>query len=57
MESDGTVELNKEEQALKFAEIYVDIFSFLPFVKIQEPGDLKVNYELWGHLVDFYNQL
>jgi len=57
MGSDGTVELNKEEQALKFAEIYVDIFSFLPFVKIQEPGDLKVNYELWGHLVDFYNQL
>ena len=30
--------LNKEEQALKFAEIGIDIFSFLPFVKIQEPG-------------------
>ncbi len=47
----------KEEELKKFTLINADIFEFLKFVKIQEPGDLALGYELWEHLVDFYQQL
>jgi len=37
--------------------MWVDIFSFLPYVKIQEPGKLALPYELWSHLTDFFTAL
>lgn len=49
--------LSKKEQLFKLGEIRRDLFAFLPFVKIQEPGELSLEYELWPHLRDFYNQL
>ncbi len=33
------------------------IFSFLKYVKIQEPGKLSADYGLWNHLIDFYQKL
>lgn len=33
------------------------ILEFLPYVKIQEPGELALEYELWSHLVDFFKKL
>ena len=47
----------KEEQAIEFARIGKSVFSFLRHVKIQEPGDLELDYTLWEHLRDFYNNL
>ena len=45
------------EKILEFAKFKMDIFSFLKYVKIQEPNKLALDYELWSHLIDFYNQL
>jgi len=39
------------------AKIATDPFEFLKYVKIQEPGELALDYELWPHLIDFFNQL
>ena len=33
------------------------LFHVLKYVKIIEPGNQALNYELWPHLEDFYNQL
>jgi len=49
--------LNKEEQKRELSKIATSIFNFLPLVKIQEPGALALDYELWGHLRDFYINL
>ncbi len=49
--------MDKKEQLFKLGEIRTDLFEFLKYVKIQEPGDLALDYELWPHLEDFYNQL
>ncbi len=49
--------MNKEEQLLEQGKIALDIFQFLKYVKIQEPGNLALDYVLWPHLRDFYNQL
>lgn len=46
-----------KEQAIEIGKIAKDIFAFLPYVKIQEPGELALDYELWPHLEDFYQQL
>ena len=47
-------------QVDKLAELALvkeDIFAFLKYVKIQQPGKLRLDYILWPHLADFYNQL
>ena len=35
----------------------IDVFNFLRYVKIQEPGELSLDYELWPHLVGFFKTL
>ena len=42
------------EKLEKLTGIFADPFEFLKYVKIQEPGDLALDYVLWPHLVDFY---
>ncbi len=49
--------LSKREQLFEGERCRQSLFCFLKYVKIQEPGDLSLNYELWPHLVDFYNNL
>ena len=46
-----------EEQVAEIGKIRRDPLSFLPYVKIQEPGQLELKYELWPHLIDFYKAL
>ncbi|KKK69228.1 hypothetical protein LCGC14_2936150, partial [marine sediment metagenome] len=31
--------------------------AWLKYVKIQEPGELALNYELWPHLIEFNKML
>jgi len=45
------------EEKLELARMKVDPFAFLKYVKIQEPGELVLDYELWPHLVEFYEAL
>ena len=47
----------KSERIDILAKIAVDPFEFLKYVKIQEPGKLAVEYQLWPHLVHFYGAL
>ena len=49
--------MSKIEQGREIAEIAVNPLAFLKYVKIQEPGELAVEYELWPHLVKFYGEL
>lgn len=49
--------MDKQEQILELGRIGTDIRCFLPYVRIQEPGELALDYELWPHLIDFYEQL
>ena len=44
--------LNKEERE-ELTRIFGDPIEFLKYVKIQEPGELSLKYELWSHLVPF----
>lgn len=46
-----------KEQAVELGGIAGNFWAFLKYVKIQEPGDLALEYRLWGHLEDFYTQL
>ncbi len=46
-----------EEQAVLIARMADEPFLFLEFVKIQEPGELALDYQLWPHLVEFYKAL
>jgi len=50
--------ISKKEQLFELGRIRGSpISEFLPYVKIQEPGDLALDYELWPHLLDFYDNL
>jgi len=49
--------MDKKEQLFRVAEAQDDLFCFLKYVKIQEPGELSLDYELWPHLIDFYHNL
>ncbi len=49
--------MDKEEALFELGLIRKDLFRFLKYVKIQEPGELVVDYQLWPHLIDFYNNL
>jgi len=41
----------------ELARIFADPFAFLKYVRIQEPGELSLEYELWPHLIEFYRAL
>jgi len=43
------------QQVKQLGIIADNIFNFLPYVRIQEPGELAKEYELWTHLIDFYH--
>lgn len=46
------------KEGLGLIDPFIDnIFEFLPYVKIQEPGDIALDYVLWPHLKEFYNEL
>ena len=47
----------REDRVKELTKVFADPMEFLKFVRIQEPGELALKYELWGHLVDFYHQL
>ena len=47
----------KKEQLFELGKIRRSIFNFLPYVRIQEPGELSAPYILWDHLKDFYGQI
>ena len=47
----------EKEQLFELGKIRESIFNFLPYVKIQEPGNLRAPYILWEHLIDFYRHL
>jgi len=36
---------------------HYDIRNFLKYVKIQEPNNIALEYQLWPHLIDFYSNL
>lgn len=46
-----------KEQTFKFLDIKRDIFAFLPYVKIEEPGKLNLDYQLWPNLKHFFHAL
>jgi len=50
-------ELTKTEKLEAIAKIKANPFEFLKYVKIQEPGELRVDYILWSHLIEFYRAL
>ena len=41
----------------ELTKIFADPMEFLKYVRIQEPGELALKYELWPHLVKFYRDL
>ncbi len=49
--------LRMKEHLKELTKIYADPLYFLRYVKIQEPGELALDYVLWPHLVDFYKAL
>jgi len=49
--------LSKKEQLFEGERCRQSLFHFLKYVKIQEPGELSLDYELWPHLIDFYKRL
>ena len=46
-----------EAQTVEIGDIAEDPILFLKYVRIQEPGQLSLKYELWPHLVSFYQAL
>ena len=49
--------MNKEEKIRELELINEDFTLFLKYVKIQEPGELAVEWVFWPHLLDFIDQL
>jgi len=49
--------VTKDEKLKELALIHSDFKEFLRFVKIQEPGELALEWVSWPHLVDFCEQL
>ena len=49
--------MDKAEKLDELTKIAIDPLEFLKFVRIQEPGELAVEYKLWPHLVEFYRAL
>ena len=49
--------LNRKGQIKEIGEIGKGVIPFLKYVKLQEPGELALEYEKWGHLVQFFRAL
>jgi len=49
--------MNKEEKIKELGAIYIDFSEFLKHVKIQEPGELAMEWQFWPHLLDFGKHL
>ena len=49
--------MTKEEKLKALTLIHSDFKEFLKYVKIQEPGELALQWVSWPHLVDFCEQL
>ena len=49
--------MKNEDRIRKLTDIFANPTSFLEFVKIQEPGELSLDYALWAHLEHFYEAL
>ena len=49
--------LSKEEKLEELGLIFISFGKFLKYVKIQEPGELALEWQPWGHLVDFAWQI
>jgi len=49
--------LNKKDKVDIFGKVFMDFGEFLKFVKIQEPGELSLEWRAWSHLVDFTEKL
>lgn len=52
-----TEELSKEEKLKRLGLVFMDFGEFLKEVKIQEPGQLSLEFKFWPHLIDFYRHL
>jgi len=46
--------IEKLKELAKVSEFHID---FLKYVRIQEPGETALRYELWTHLIDFFDRL
>jgi len=44
-------------QIEEITKIGTNVRAFLPYVKIQEPGELRKDYEIWENIDDFFHQL
>ena len=51
------IELSKEEKITKLGLVFMDFTEFLKYTKIQEPGELQVEFQFWPHLKDFVHKL
>jgi len=49
--------MDKAEKLREIGRIAANPLAFLKYVRIQEPGQLALEYQLWPHLLDFYKQL
>ena len=49
--------MNKKGGLEELTRIFGDPMEFLKYVRIQEPGELSLKYELWSHLIEFYQAL
>ena len=49
--------MTKNQKIEELVKIAANPLDFLPFVKIQEPGELALDYQLWPHLIDFFKAL
>ncbi len=43
-----------KEKAKILMDIAINPLAILPYIKIEEPGELAVGYKAWEHLVDFF---
>ena len=48
---------SKQEILNELTDIKASPLYFLKYVKLQEPGSFSVDFELWSHLVEFFNVL
>ena len=49
--------MTKEEKIKELTLVHSDFKEFLKWVKIQEPGELALEWVFWPHLIDFVWQL
>jgi len=50
-------ELSKEQKLIEIAKIYASPIALMPYVKIQEPGEIALKFEGWEHIQEFLKVL